>query len=63
MAPDCITADELDSPNECPDYDIKQSDGEAPVMKELWGMQGAPLLPSLPGLLQSEAFDMVLSMG
>ena len=29
---DCI------SPNECPGYDIKLSDGAAPVMLELWGM-------------------------
>ena len=24
--------------NECPGYDIKQSDGETPVMLELWGI-------------------------
>ncbi len=34
-----------DSPNECPDYDTKQSDGEALVMLELWGMRSTPLLP------------------
>ena len=38
-------------PNECPGYDTKQSDGEVPVMLELWGMQSTPLLPSLPGPL------------
>ena len=38
-------------PNECPRYDTKQSDGEAPVMLELWGMQSIPSLPSLPGPL------------
>ena len=32
-------------------YDIKQSDGEVPVMLELWGMQSTPSLPSLLGLL------------
>ena len=37
------------SPNECPGYDTKQSDGEAPVMQELWEIRGIPLLPSLPG--------------
>ena len=36
---------------EYPGYDTKQSDGEVPVMLELWGMRSAPLLPSLPGLL------------
>ena len=34
----CISVEELNSPNECPVYDLKQSDGEAPVMRELWGM-------------------------
>ena len=32
---DCISAD---FPNECPGYGTKQSDGEAPVMLELWVM-------------------------
>ena len=31
----------------CAGYDIKQSDGEAPVMLELWGMQSNPSWPSL----------------
>ena len=35
--------------NECPGYDSKQSDGEVPVMLELWGMQSTPSMPSLPG--------------
>ena len=39
--------------NEGPGYDTKQSDGEVPVMLELWGMRSTPLLPSLPGLLRS----------
>ena len=30
-------------------YDTKQSDGEAPVMLELWGVQSTPSLLSLPG--------------
>ena len=40
-------------PNECPGYDIKQSDGEVLVMLELWGMRSTPSLPSLPGPLCS----------
>ena len=39
------------SPNECSVYDIEQSDAEAPVMLELWGMQSTPSLPSLPSPL------------
>ena len=30
-------------PNECPVYDIKQSDGEVPVMLEPLGMRNTPL--------------------
>ena len=36
---------------ECQGYDTKQSDGEVPVMLELWGMQNTPLLLLLPGPL------------
>ena len=32
-------------------YDFKQSDADAPVMPELWGMKSTPSLPSLPGPL------------
>ena len=32
-------------------YDIKQPDGEVPVMLELWGMRSTPSLPLLPGPL------------
>ena len=35
-------------PNECAGYDTKQTDGEVPVMLELWGMGSTPSLPSLP---------------
>ena len=38
-------------PNECPGYNTKQSDGQAPWMLELWGMQSTPLLPLLSGSL------------
>ena len=37
--------------NECPGYDIKQSDGEVPVMLEVWGIWGTPSLQLLPGPL------------
>ena len=37
---------------EWPRYDTKQSDGEVPVMLELWGMRSTPLLPSLSGSLR-----------
>ena len=37
----------IDHPaNECPGYDTKQSDGEVPVMQELWGMRSTGLLLS-----------------
>ena len=61
----CISAEGLGLPNECPRYYSKQSDGEVPVMLELWGMRRTPSLPSLPGPLWLEvvAPDRVLSMG
>ena len=37
--------------NECPGYDTKQSDGEVPVMLELWGMRSTPSMTLLPGPL------------
>ena len=51
-------------PNECPRYNIKQSDGEVPVMLDLWGMRSTPSLPLLPGPLWSGmvAPDRALSM-
>ena len=39
--------------NECPRSDTKQSDGDVPVMLELWGIWSAPLFPSFPGPLWS----------
>ena len=42
------------SSNECPGYDIKQSDGQAPVMLELWEMKSTLSLSSLPGPLWPE---------
>ena len=51
--------------NECPGYDIKQSDDEVPVMLALWGMQSTPSLPLLPGSLWPGLVtpDRILSMG
>ena len=37
--------------NKCLGYDLKQSDGEAPVLLELWGMWGTSSLPLLPDSL------------
>ena len=46
-------------------YDAKQSDGEVPVMPELWGMRSTPLSLLLPGTLWPGmvAPERVLSMG
>ena len=33
---DCISQEGLDSTNECPGYDTKQSNYQAPVILELW---------------------------
>ena len=51
--------------NECPEYDTKQSNGEVPVMLELWEMRNIPSLPLLPGPLWPGvvALDGALSMG
>ena len=45
---DCISAKGRDFLTECLEYDTKQSDGEAPVMLELWRMRGTFSLPSVP---------------
>ena len=37
--------------------DIKQTDGEAPVMLKRWGMQSTSLLPSFQGLLWPEVVE------
>ena len=54
-----IFAEGLDSPNKCPGYDTKQSDGEAPVMQELWEMRRFPFIAIAP---RSTMIN-VLSMG
>ena len=50
--------------NECPGYNNKPSDSEAPAL-EIWGMRSTPSLPLLPGPLWSGVVtpDRVLSMG
>ena len=55
----------LTPPNECPGYDTKQSDGEVPVILELWGMRSTHSLPSFPGPLWPRAVapDRTLPMG
>ena len=62
---DCISTEGKTPPNECPAYDTKQSDFEAPVVLELWGMLSTHSLPLLPGQLWARkvAPDRVLSMG
>ena len=62
---DYISSEGSDSPNECPRYEIKQSDAETPVMLELWGMQSTSSLSSLPGPLRPGVIapDRVPSMG
>ena len=51
--------------NKCPGYDTKQSDGEVPVILELWRMRSTLSLPLLPRPLWPEmvAPDRVPSMG
>ena len=62
---DWISAEGVKTPtNECPRHDTKHSDGEVPVILELWEMGSTPSLLSLsgplcPGVL---APDRVLSM-
>ena len=58
---DCFSA-EGKLPNECPDYDTKQSGGDIPEVVELWELQNTPSLPSLPGSLGVVAPDMILTM-
>ena len=50
----CTSAEGKTHPNECHGYDTIQSDGEVPVMLELWRMQITPSLPSLPDPIWAE---------
>ena len=62
----CTSAEGYDpTPNECPEYVTKQSDGKVPAVLQLWGMRNTPSLPSLPGPLWPGvvAPDRALSMG
>ena len=60
----CFFAEGKPHPRRMSRYDSKQSDDEASVMLELWGMS-APSLPSLPGSLWPRVVApyRVLSMG
>ena len=62
---ECISVEGKTPHNEGPGYDTKQSDGEVPVMQELWRMWCTSLLPSLTGPLWPGvvAPDRALSMG
>ena len=59
---DCISVERLDSPNECPENDSKQPDGNVPVML---ANAEYPFLPSLQGphWLGLVTPDRLLSMG
>ena len=48
---DYINCRGVPHPNECPEHDTKQSDGEVPVMLDLGGMQSTFSLPSLQSAL------------
>ena len=62
---DCFSAEGLPPVHDSPDYDTKQSDGESPVMLELWEMRSTLSLPSLTVPLNPRlvAIDRVLSLG
>ena len=49
---DCTSAEGLDPSQRVAWYDTKKSDGEVPVMLELWGMRSTPSFQSLSGLLR-----------
>ena len=53
------------SSNDCPRYDIEQSNGEAPIILELWEMWSTSSLPLFRGLFMPGvvAPERVLSMG
>ena len=61
---DSISAEGYNFPSECPGYDTKKSDGEAPVL-ELWGMWSTLSFSLLSGpfWLRVVAPDKLLSMG
>ena len=44
---------------ECPGYETKQSDGEASVILQLWGMHSTPSLLSIPALLWPEWYHRI----
>ena len=62
---DCTSAKGQDPTNQCPWYPTKQSDGEVPVMLEVWGMWSTHSLQLLPGPLWPGVLapDRALSIG
>ena len=48
---DCISAEGENTPNDCPGYNIKQSNSETPLMLTLSGMGSTHSLPSIPDQL------------
>ena len=62
---DCLSTEGNTPHNECPRYGSKLSNGEVPVMLDLWGMRSTPSLLSLPGQLLPwvVALDRALFMG
>ena len=64
--PDFLSAEGYPHPtNKYSVYDTKQSNGDAPIMLELWEMRNTHLLPSVLGPLMPGVVtpDRVLSMG
>ena len=60
----CVSAKQYDLPiNQCPGYEIKLSDGFAPVL-EIWGIRSSPSFSFLPSPLLSGVVvpDKVISM-
>ena len=45
---DCISAEESDSPNECPGYDTKQSDGKSSSNVNTLGNAKYPFIAMAP---------------
>ena len=51
LSAETVEITDCPSPIVCSDYDIKQTDGEAPVVVELWEMRSTPSLWLFPGPL------------
>ena len=46
-------ADGIEPQHECPEYDIKTSDGEAPLTPEIWGNAEHPFITFAPRSTQA----------